>query len=42
MGDLLFTFDEEYIPRVVVLATAILIGIFAVGLVYRLLALAVL
>ncbi|WP_282102520.1 hypothetical protein [Halovivax limisalsi] len=42
MSDLLFTFDEEHIPRVVFLAAAMLIGVFALGLVYQLLALTVL
>ncbi len=42
MDDLLFTFDEERIPHVVLLATAILITIFALGLLYRAFSLAVL
>ncbi|WP_290816240.1 hypothetical protein [Halovivax sp.] len=37
MSDLLFTFEEKRVPPVVVMATAALIAIFALGLIYQVL-----
>ena len=40
MNDILFRFEEKKLPPVVFLATAALIAIFALGLLYQLLSFA--